>query len=335
MVNFFYSMPLRKSIVSPRQAVLNKELTPHRECSMNKLVYPAFALLGVIWGTNFIFMKWAAMLISPIQIVLLRVLFGFIPILLLAFSRRALSWSDLRQSHHFIVMALLATTLYYLAFAKGTALLPSGIAGMLSGAIPLFTFLTAFLFLRQERITRLTITGLVIGFFGVILIARPWNASTDGISLSGVFLMIGGSLSLGCSFVYAKKFLVDKNLSPLTLSTYQMGFALLLLLMTTSFDGMERITSEPVALTALVLGLGVMGTGVAYVLYYFLVQQLGALKAAGVTYVPPVVALAIGTMLVNEPIHASDLLALTCIIVGVYVLQKGKTAEPPASEIKP
>lgn len=334
-MNFFYIMAFRKSIVSPQEAVLNSELTLLWDCSMNKLVYPAFGLLGLIWGTNFIFMKWAAVLISPIQIVLLRVLFGFLPILLLAISRRALSWSDLRQSHHFIVMALLATALYYLAFAKGTALLPSGIAGMLSGAIPLFTFLTAFLFLRQEPITRMTITGLVIGFFGVMLIARPWNASADGISLSGVLFMIGGSLSLGCSFVYARKFLVDKNLSPLALSTYQIGFALLLLLVTTSFDGMERITSEPVALTGLVLGLGVMGTGVAYVLYYFLVQQLGALKAAGVTYVPPVVALAIGTILVNEPIHASDLLALACIIVGVYVLQKGKTAAPPVREIKP
>ncbi|NAO28810.1 DMT family transporter [Pseudomonas syringae pv. dysoxyli] len=191
---------------------------------MNKLVYPAFGLLGLIWGTNFIFMKWAAVLISPMQIVLLRVLFGFVPILLLALSRRALRWSDLRQSHHFIAMSLLATTFYYLAFAKGASLLPSGIAGMLSGAIPLFAFLTAFIFLRQEPITRLTVLGLLIGFLGVILIARPWDTAAEGISLSGVLYMVGGSLSLGCSFVYARKFLVDKSLSPLALSTYQIGF---------------------------------------------------------------------------------------------------------------
>jgi drug/metabolite transporter (DMT)-like permease len=56
---------------------------------MNTFVYPAFALLGLIWGSNFIFMKWAAEVISPLQIVLLRVLFGFVPVLVLALSRRA------------------------------------------------------------------------------------------------------------------------------------------------------------------------------------------------------------------------------------------------------
>lgn len=297
---------------------------------MNTFVYPAFALLGLIWGTNFIFMKWAVELISPLQIVLLRVLFGFVPILILALSRRALRWSHLRHSHHFFIMSLLATTLYYLAYAQGTALLPSGIAGMLSGAIPLFAFLTALVFLRQEPINRLTVGGLLIGFLGVLLIARPWS-STAGIDLHGVLYMVAGSLSLGCSFVYARKFLVNLQISPLALSTYQIGFALLVLLLTTDLHGIERIASEPVALTGLVLGLGVTGTGVAYVLYYFLVQRLGALKAAGVTYIPPVVALGIGALLVHEPLHGQDLLALLCIIAGVYVLQTGKSVPATAS----
>jgi drug/metabolite transporter (DMT)-like permease len=113
----------------------------------------AFGALGLIWGSNFIFMKWAADFISPIQIVLLRVLFGLIPILALALYRRALRSSDLRQWPHFIVMSILATAFYYYAFAKGTALLPSSVAGMLSGASPLFTFVMTSLFLRQEPVT--------------------------------------------------------------------------------------------------------------------------------------------------------------------------------------
>jgi drug/metabolite transporter (DMT)-like permease len=305
---------------------------------MNKFVYPAFALLGLIWGTNFIFMKWAAEVITPMQIVLLRVLFGFVPILVLALSRRALRWSHLRYLHHFFVMSLLATTVYYLAFAKGAALLPSGIAGMLSGAIPLFAFLTAFVFLRQEPINRLTVTGLMIGFVGVLLIAQPWNSGGNGVDIRGVLYMVGGSLSLGCSFVYARRFLMDKDLSPLALSTYQIGLALLVLLLTADLHGIERIAHEPVALSGLVFGLGVIGTGVAFLLYYFLVQHLGALKAAGVTYIPPVVALGIGALLIHEPLQVHDLLALVCIIVGVYVLQVGKSAPRPiavAPSLKP
>ncbi|MDB5928891.1 MAG: EamA family transporter, partial [Polaromonas sp.] len=277
---------------------------------MNKLVYPAFALLGLIWGTNFIFMKWAVVLITPAQIVLLRILFGFVPILALAAVRGSLKWSHLRHIHHFFVMALLATAIYYLAFAKGTAVLPSGIAGMLSGAIPLFSFLTAFAFLREEPINPYTLLGLALGFAGVLLIARPWSTGSSAVDVHGVLYMLGGSLSLGCSFVYARRFLVNKDISAIALSTYQIGIALLLLWVFTDLDGIGRIQEDKIALTGLVLGLGLTGTGLAYVLYYFIVQRLGALKAAGVTYIPPVIALAIGNLLVHEPLHSQDLVAM-------------------------
>jgi drug/metabolite transporter (DMT)-like permease len=220
---------------------------------------------------------------------------------------------------------LLATVIYYLAFAKGTALLPSGIAGMLSGAIPLFSFLTAFAFLRQEPINRYTVLGLVLGFAGVLLIARPWNSGASAVNAEGVLYMLVGSLSVGCSFVYARRLLVPKAISPLALTTYQIGLALLVTCLYTDTHGMGRILEDRGALTGLLVGLGLTGTGLAYVIYYFLVQQLGALKAAGVSYIPPVVALVIGGLLVHEPLHSQDVLAMLLILSGVYVLQTGKS----------
>lgn len=291
---------------------------------MEKLVYGAFALLGLIWGTNFIFMKWAAALISPAQIVLLRILFGFAPLFVFALAWRTLKWRHLRQGHHFVVMALLATAVYYFAFAKGTALLPSSIAGMLSGAIPLFSFVTAFIFLRQEPINRRTLLGLALGFGGVLLIARPWSAAEGGISPQGVLYMIAGSLSVGSSFVYARLFLVDKDISPVALSTYQTGCALAMLFVVTDLHGIEHILDDKVALSGLVFGLGLTGTGIAFILYYYIVQKLGAVRAAGVTYIPPVVAMLIGSLLVHEPIVPASVAAMALIMGGVYVLQTGK-----------
>ena len=153
--------------------------------AMNKAAYLAFALLGVIWGSNFIFMKWAAEDISPSQIVLLRVVFGFLPVFFFALAKRALRWKHIRYVHHFVVMSLLATAVYYLAFAKGTALLPSSIAGLLSGAIPLFTFICAWLFLSEEYIDMTKAAGVALGFLGVVLIARPWSGS-GAIDIFGV-----------------------------------------------------------------------------------------------------------------------------------------------------
>jgi drug/metabolite transporter (DMT)-like permease len=90
--------------------------------------YCAFVLLGVCWGSNFIYMKWAGAFISPGQISLLRVLFGFAPLAALAWHQRAIRVGRIRYLHHFAVMAALAAAFPYFAMAQGTTLLPSGIA---------------------------------------------------------------------------------------------------------------------------------------------------------------------------------------------------------------
>lgn len=290
----------------------------------NIKAYFAFTLLGLIWGSNFIFMKWGAAIISPAQITLLRVLFGFLPLLVFALATRSLRWSDLRHSQHFIVMAILATSIYYFAFAHGTALLPSSLAGMLSGAIPLFTFVTAFIFLREEPINTRSVCGIIVGFIGILLIAKPWNTSVGMVNLEGTLSMIAGSLSVGVSFVYARKFLRPLALKPIALATYQIGFALLILAVAVDSDGISAITNDPRALAGLIAGLGLLGTGLAYILYYFIVDNLGAIKASGVTYIPPVVALIIGALL-NEAIYLIDLIAIVAILLGVALLQSSRS----------
>ena len=291
---------------------------------MKNIAYFAFALLGLIWGTNFMYMKWAVEWISPAQVVLLRSFFGFLPILIYALITRSLSWRHARHLHHFIVMALLATAIYYYFYAKAATLMPSGIAGLLSGAIPLFTFICAFLFLREEKLnTRMTL-GTLMGFVGVMMIARPWATGTAAISLEGVLYMTLGSLSIGASFVYARRFLTGLNIPAAALCTYQIGLALLILLLVTDRQGMEHILDSPKALLGVSLGLGLTGTGIAFILYYFIVERLGAMVAASATYLPSVIALLIGIFVAGEPAHALDLVAVAAILGGVFVLQSGR-----------
>ena len=295
-----------------------------RTWGMRSAVYGAYALLGLIWGSNFIFVKWAAISIGPAQIVLLRVVFGFLPLLIFALATQSLHWRHLRHIHHFMVMALVATALYYVAFANGTVLLLSSVAGMLSGAIPLFTFVTAWLFLRDELLNCRTVGGALLGFVGVLLIARPWSGDIGQVSVAGVLWMVAGSLSVGCSFVYARKFISPLGLSPLALTTYQIGLALIVLLLVTDQHGITRIFADRRATIGLVLGLGLCGTGLAYILYYSIVDRLGAIVASGVTYIPPVVALIIGVVWVGDPVRPLDYVAMAAILAGVGVLQSGR-----------
>ena len=289
---------------------------------MNSKTAAAFAFLGIIWGTNFIFMRQASEWISPVQIVFLRVLCGFVPIAVMAWMQKAVRREHLKYTGHFLVMALLATVIYYWAFASGTSLLLSGVSGVLSGAIPLFSFIVAAIFLRQEKITLVRLCGLMLGFAGVILIAKPWQVSGESISLAGVGYMILGSLSVGISFVYAKKFLADKQIAPLALTTYQIGLALLILACITPFTGITAIAQDSTASLGLIIGLGLLGTGVAYLTYYYLILNLGAVVASSVTYIPPVVALIVGFLAANEQLGVAEILSMVLIMSGVFLLQR-------------
>lgn len=292
---------------------------------MNRLAFFAWISLGVIWGSNFIFMKWAVEYITPLQIVLARVILGFLPIFIYAVARGHLRVSHLKHSAHFVVMACLAAAIYYYGFARGTSLLPSGIAGAISGAIPLFSVVAAVIFLGDEKLDRRRAMGVLVGFLGVITIARPFEVGAGSSAAEGVVFMVLGSLSLGLSFVYARRFITPLRLPAAALATYQLGFASLILLVLTPFDGIDAVVVDTRALLGLVIGLGLLGTGVAYILYYYIVDKLGAVSASSVTYLPPVVALLIGGLLVGEPLDLIDFAATVLILGGVFLVHRRTT----------
>ncbi len=285
------------------------------------IFYVAYLALGIIWGTNFLYMKWAVQFITPLQVVFLRVLFGLLPVLLFAISQRQIQRSHLRLAHHFFIMSLLATTIYFYCFAQGTALLSSGIAGALSGLIPIFSAIVASFFLKEEKVTPLKAMGILVGFAGVLVIAKPWSTGGAGLNLYGVLFMMLGSLSVGTSFIYAKKFLVRKQIPAAALTSYQMLFALLTMALVVDLEGAALVQNDTKASAGLVLGLGVLGTGIAYILYYLIVNSLGAIVASSVTYIPPVVALFIGFFIAGEIITIVDWIGMAIILAGVYILR--------------
>lgn len=297
--------------------------------SANKTAYAIYALLGLIWGATYIFNKIASQWLPPLHIVLVRVVMGFLPVLLFALSLRALRWWHLRHLHHFAVMSLLAATLYYYAFAAGVERLPSSVAGMLSGAIPLFSFLGAALFLRGEPIRPRALFGLACGFAGVVAIARPWSADISATDTAGMLYILAGSASVGLSFVYARRFLSPLGIAPIALCTYQLGLASALLLALCDIGRVAAIFADWRAAGGLFLGAGLFGTGIAYTCYYYLVERLGAVRAASVTYIPPVVALVIGTAFAGESLAALDIAAAAVILLGVFVMQTGGTFRLP------
>jgi drug/metabolite transporter (DMT)-like permease len=288
-----------------------------------RLTYIAFVLLGLFWGSNFIYMKMATQYITASQITLLRILFGFLPLLAFALQKRVLTRSQFHCIGHFAVMAVVATAYYYYAIVKGTALLPSGVAGILGGSIAIFTTIATLLFLRSEKLNGMMAGGVLLGFCGIALIARPWEVLGRTIDIYGVLWMLSATSILGVSYVYVRRFLAPYNLPPLALATWQTGLALIVLLFLTDTTGIQNILQDWHATAGVVVGLGVLGTGTAFLLYYYLLQELGAVAASGATYVTPIVALSI-SWIVGEPVGILEIGAVSLVIASIAMLQIGR-----------
>jgi drug/metabolite transporter (DMT)-like permease len=221
-------------------------------------------------------------------------------------------------------MALLATIIQYYGFAKGTMFLLSGVAGAVTGAIPIFSFILALLFIPEEKASALKVLGVILGFAGVLVIAAPNEEQLVSSNTVGVLYIVMGSLGLGSSFIYARKYIIPLKLPSVALATYQLGFGMVILALLTDYSGMTGIMADLPAALALIVGLGLLGTGFAFIIYYYIVRHLGAVAASTVTYLSPVVAMLIGTLLVGEPIGKAEYLATAMILVGV-TLSKGKS----------
>ena len=152
------------------------------------------------------------------------------------------------------------------------------------------------------------------------MIAWPFSVDLTTTNIEGVLYTMLGSLSVGASFVYAKKFIVPLNISPAALVAYQLGLSLIILFFFTDKTGIGTIWSNTHVAAGLVIGLGLLGTGFAYIIYYYIIEKRGAVSTASVAYIPPVVALIIGAIIAGENITLLEYIATALIFMGVVLI---------------
>lgn len=153
----------------------------------------------------------------------------------------------------------------------------------------------------------------------MILVGEAW--SRHGALLGESYILLG-ALGYAVAFVYARRFVAPLKIPPVALAAYQTAAAALLLSFLTDLRGVGALAGHPGALAAAALGLGVCGTGVAYILYYHLIERLGAVTASSVTYLPPLVALAIGTLVMHDRLSPWQVAGTLCILGGMTLIRR-------------
>lgn len=283
------------------------------------------AALALMWGSNFLWIKVALESFSPIQLTVVRMALGALVLLGIVAVRRDKLPADRATWGHLSVAALVANAVPYLLFALGETRVDSGIAGALNATTPLWTLALGFLVRQSTKLAAGQVLGLILGFAGSLLIFHPWDAGID--PLGALFCLLA-ALSYGISYLYMSRFLTPRNLTPTVLSASQLVAATGLTALTLPLDTAAAPTWSGIPWASLAI-LGVVGTGLAYVVNYALIRTEGPVGASVVTYLVPIASLALGFVLLDESAPVPALLGVAVVLVGVWASRRpAGTGEP-------
>ena len=274
-------------------------------------------LLAFIWGWSFLFIKVILEDAPPTFLAWGRIALG-LAVLAVALLRSGQGLPERRYWGHLLVLGLTMSVLPFMLIGWGEEHVSSALASVLNACTPLFAagFAAGLL---GERLRLPQLVGMAFGFFGVAVAAGLGGGDLAGSSLLGSAAVVLASAGYGFGFVYANRF--TTGLSALQLSFGQLLAGTVLLAPVAAVDvAAGRVDLGPGAALCLVL-LGALGTGYAYLLNYRTLQESGATVASLVTYLVPLVAVAAGILVLDEPFSLSLVLGGLIVVLGVALVQ--------------
>lgn len=282
---------------------------------------PAYLVLALVWGNSFFFIKVAVGEMHPLQVSFTRMVIGAATLLAaLAISRKALP-RDPRLWGHFQVASIVLTTLPFTLFAWGEQYVSSVVAAIWNATTPLCT-LAFTLLLRAEKPTASRVAGLGLGFAGVMVVLGVWQPMAGG-QLGGSLACFAAALCYGVGGAYMGRFITGRRTeAPVVLATGQLLSGAAQLGVITLVAGVPLVdTTVSAGVWWSMLALGGLGTGVAYLLLYWVQGQAGVTTTSTVTYLLPVVAALSGLVILGEALTWNQPVGAVVILVAIALTQ--------------
>lgn len=272
--------------------------------------WAVFSAIGVIWGASFLFIAVGLESLEPGLITSLRVSLGALTLGLLPGSRVRLQPEDRPRM---LAVSMIWVGVPFTLFPLAEQHINSAVAGLLNGAVPMFTVVFALLFFNR-RTNGPQLLGLAAGFLGVVLISLP-SLSAGSSQALGVLLVLLATVCYGLAINiaaplqarYGSRAVMARMLALATVWTLPFGLA--------SIHG-SSVELAPLAAVAV---LGVVGTGVAYLLMGSLVGRVGPTRASFITYLIPVVSLILGVVFEDDHVAALALAGVALVVGGALL----------------
>jgi drug/metabolite transporter (DMT)-like permease len=279
----------------------------------------SFILLGLIWGGSFLAIKIVVQDMSPTVLLLFRSISGFVALAVIVLAmRRPLFGAGWRgRLVGFAIMAVTNAVIPWVAIGWGEERISSGLASILNSTTTLWTAVLIYWVVPTERPSFINYMGVIVGFAGVVVLVYP-ELAAHGISgdVLGALAVVVASLSYAINALYQRRKMRDVSIFEISLGQLAAG---VLFAIPLAAPSLPYVHFHALSLVA-VIALGVVGTGFAYTLYYYVMNTLGAVRAAGVTYVVPVTAVFWGALLLHEEVNATVIAGMIVILAGILLV---------------
>jgi drug/metabolite transporter (DMT)-like permease len=269
-------------------------------------------VLALIWGASFMLIKIADRELTPATLILGRLASATLLLAVIAVVRLGSreTIAQMRAAWRWlVVVGIVNTALPFWLLSWGEKRIDSGLASIIQGAVPIFNALLAFAFFRESRVTGLRLVGLAIGFVGVALLV---GAQPHG-KLLAALAVVAMALCYAIGTLIAGRHL--RGTPPLVVALASTTVSTIAVLPAGVIQAPSRVWHGETIAAILVLGF--VGTAIAYLLFFALIQSAGANYATLVTYLVPPIALAYGAIFLNEHFGPTAFASLALILVGV------------------
>lgn len=275
-------------------------------------------LLSLIWGSSFILIKRGLVGLNPFQLGALRIIFACLFMVIVGF--KSISKIPLTKWKYVAMTSLFGNGLPVFLFAYAQTGIKSSVSGILNSLTPLYTLLIGVLafglgFVRNQVI------GVVLGLTGCLLLVFFGKSASGETNYFCAFLVVIATMCYALNVNLIKRYLSD--VSPLAITTGNFLTLLIPALIILFANGYADVMTQPEVIhsTLFMIILGMVGTGIANILYYQLIQITSPLFASSVTYFIPIVAMSWG-MLDGETLNFMQLAGAGVILSGVYLASK-------------
>ena len=280
---------------------------------------PIYLILGLVWGSSFIFIKLGLEFLTPVGVAFGRCALGAMILLLIVKIRGIKLPTDPKTWFILWIVSLLLNVFPGVLFAFAEQRVTTVLAGIINAFTPLATIVFIFLFFRSEKIKKEQILGLVIGGIGVIVVLGIWKGIGSG-TAGGVIALFAAITCYGLSYPIIKKYLTPLNLKAEALAAGQVTAGALTLLPFYLMDGIAKDEYRFGPVLAM-MALGIFGSGIAYIWNFQIVERAGSSIASSVTYLTPVVAVFLGWIFLGEDISWHEPVGGAIVILGAAISQ--------------